>query len=81
MFLHDNLDDIYMMQPWGYIMLDKNHLAYKLKNSLYGLKQALGQWYLKFNRFMVSSGYTRLQADHCWYFKYFENSYTYYFCM
>ena len=24
---------------------------------------------------MTSSGYTRLQADHCCYFKYFENSY------
>jgi len=30
---------------------------------------------LKFDEFMSSSGYTRLQADHCCYFKYFENSY------
>jgi len=29
---------IYMMQPQGYIMLDKEHLVYKLKKSLYGLK-------------------------------------------
>jgi len=39
------------------------------------LKQALRQWYLKFDRFMMSSGFTRLQADHCCYFKWFENFY------
>ena len=33
------------------------------------------QWYLKFDRFMVSNGYSRLHADHYCYFKYFENSY------
>ena len=41
----------------------------------YGLKQAPRQWYLKFDKFMVSSGFTRLHADHCCYFKWFENSY------
>ena len=29
--------------------------------------------YLKFDRFIVSSGFTRLEADHC-YSKWFENS-------
>jgi len=38
------------------------------------LKQAPRQWYLQFDRFMISSGYTKLQADHCCYFKYFEYS-------
>ena len=33
------------------------------------------QWYLNFDRFMTNSGYTRLETDHCCYFKYFENSY------
>jgi len=30
---------------------------------------------LKLDRFIASSGYSRLQADHYCYFKYFENSY------
>ena len=30
---------------------------------------------MKFDRFMVSSGYTRLQSDHCCYSKWFENLY------
>jgi len=56
-------------------MPGKEQLVCKLKKSLYGLKQALRQWYLKFNKFMISSGFTRLEADHCCYSKWFENSY------
>jgi len=55
-------------------MSGQEQLVCKLKKSLYGLKQASRQWYLKFNRFMVSSGFTRLQANHYFYSKWFENS-------
>ena len=64
-----------MVQPQTYIMSDKEHLICKFKKSLYDLKQAPRQWYLKLDRFMANSGYSRLQADHCCYFKYCENSY------
>jgi len=38
-FLHGDLkEDIYMLQPQGYIMLEKEQLVCKLKKSLYGLK-------------------------------------------
>ena len=68
MFPHSDLKEgIYIMQPQGYIMLDKEHLVCKLKKNLYGWKQAPKQWHLKFDRFIASSGYTRLQADHCFY--------------
>ena len=30
---------------------------------------------MKFDRFIVSSGFTRLEVDHCCYSKWFENSY------
>ena len=33
------------------------------------------QWYLKFDKFMVSSDFIRLEADHYFYSKWFENSY------
>ena len=39
------------------------------------MKQFPRQWYLKFDRFLMSSGFTRLHTDHCCYFKWFENSY------
>ena len=45
------------------------------KKSLYGLKQALRQWYKKFDGFMYSNGFLRCQPDHCCYVKKFDNSY------
>jgi len=50
-------------------MPEKEQLVCKIKKSLYDLKQALRQWYLKFDRFMVSSGFKRLQANHYCYSK------------
>jgi ATP-binding cassette subfamily B (MDR/TAP) protein 1 len=75
-FLHGELEeDIYMQQPEGFSTQGKENQVCKLKKSLYGLKQAPRQWYKKFDNFMCSSGYTRCQADHCCYVKYFDNSY------
>ena len=39
-FLHGDLEeDIYMQQPHGYEVKGKENLVFKLKKSLYGLKQ------------------------------------------
>jgi hypothetical protein len=48
-------------------------LVYRLKKSLYDLKQAPRQWYLKFDRFMTEQGCGRCHYDHCVYFKRLEN--------
>jgi ATP-binding cassette subfamily B (MDR/TAP) protein 1 len=75
-FLHGDLEEnIYMQQPEGFAIQGKENQVCKLKKSLYGLKQAPRQWYKKFDNFMCSSGYTRCQADHCYYVKHFDNSY------
>ena len=40
-FLHGDLEeDIYMIQPEGFIVQGQENLVYKLRKSLYGLKQA-----------------------------------------
>jgi hypothetical protein len=75
-FLHGDLEeDIYMQQPQGYVEAGKEHLVCKLLKSLYDLKQAPRQWYLKFDKFMLKIGYIRCHADHCCYFKRFDNAY------
>jgi hypothetical protein len=48
-FLHGDLEEeIYMKQPEGFVVKGKKELVYKLKKSLYGLKQSPRMWYQKF---------------------------------
>ena len=50
-------EEIYMDQPEGFSMNGKDHMVCKLKKSIYGLKQACMQWYLKFNDTITSFGF------------------------
>jgi hypothetical protein len=73
-FLHGDLEEeIYMQQPQAYEVKGKENLVCRLKKSLYGLKKAPRQWYLKFDKFMTEQGYSRCHSDHCVYFKRIEN--------
>ncbi|KAE9617992.1 putative RNA-directed DNA polymerase [Lupinus albus] len=73
-FLHGELEEeIYMEQPEGFIVPDKEHLVCRLKKSLYGLKQAPRQWYKRFDSFMIGQGYYRSQFDDCIYFQKFPD--------
>ena len=75
-FLYGDLEeDIYMIQPEGFIVQGQENLVCKLRKSLYGLKQAPRQWYKKFDSFMHKIGFKRRETDHCCYVKSFDNSY------
>jgi len=69
-FLHGELEEeIYILQPEGFITPGKEHLVCRLKKSLSGLKQAPRQWYKRFDSFMIGQSYCRSQYDDCFYFQ------------
>ena len=69
-FLNGNLDeDIYMEQPEGFTKKGNERLVCKLKKSIYGLKQASRQWYIKFNNTITSFGFKENIVDQCIYLK------------
>ncbi|GJU59735.1 retrovirus-related pol polyprotein from transposon TNT 1-94 [Tanacetum coccineum] len=66
-FLHGDIDEyIYMTQLENFQSAGKEqNLVCKLKKSLYRLKQAPRQWYLKFESFMQRAVYKRCAMKHC----------------
>jgi hypothetical protein len=69
-FLNGSLEEeVYMDQPEGFSIEGKEHLACKLKKSIYRLKQASRQWYLKFNDTITSFGFKENTVDRCIYLK------------
>jgi len=58
-----------MDQPVGFIKKGKEHMVRKLKKSIYGLKKASTQWYLKFNDTITSFRFKENIVDRCIYLK------------
>ena len=75
-FLHGELEEeLYMAQPQGFSTRGSEELVCRLQKSLYGLKQAPRQWYRRFDKFMLDTGYVRCNAVHCCYFKRFGETF------
>jgi len=73
-FLNGDLEEeIYMDQPEGFVSTGKENMVCKLKKSIYGLKQASKQWYLKFNDTITSYGFVENTVDRCIYMKVSES--------
>ncbi|GAA0150104.1 hypothetical protein LIER_37065 [Lithospermum erythrorhizon] len=73
-FLHGDLEEeIYMTQPVGFRVPEKEDYVCKLKKSLYGLKQFSRQWYKRFDSYMLEIGYLRSPYDSCVYYNKFKN--------
>jgi hypothetical protein len=67
-FLNDNLEEeVYMKQPEGFD--DNTQKACKINKSIYGLKQASHQWYIKFHKVITSYGFIENFVDQCIYLK------------
>ncbi|KAL6322423.1 hypothetical protein AAG906_008078 [Vitis piasezkii] len=69
-FLNSDLhEDVYMDQLEGFQDKGKAHMVCKLKKSIYGLKQASRQWYLKFHEILITFGFKENLVDQCIYLK------------
>jgi hypothetical protein len=66
----DLLENVYMTQLKGFAMKGKEHMGCHLKKSIYGLKQASIQWYLKFDESIRSFGFKENEEDNCIYAKF-----------
>jgi hypothetical protein len=67
-FLNGDLEEkVYMKQPEGFD--DNSQKACKLRKSIYGLKQASRQWYIKFHKIIISYGFIENFFDQCIYLK------------
>ena len=58
-----------MSQPEGFKENRKENMVCRLKRSIYGLKQASCQWYLKFDKIVTSFGFIENKFDQCVYMK------------
>lgn len=69
-FLNGELqEDVYVMQPEGFLVPGKEHLVYKLEKALYGLRQAPRAWYAKLNQCLNDLGFTKCPYEHAVYTK------------
>ena len=69
-FLNGDLsEEVYMSQPEGLKENGKENMVCRLKRSIYGLKQASHQWYLKFDKIVMSFGFIKNKFDQCVYMK------------
>jgi hypothetical protein len=60
---------MYMKKPEGLVVKGNKYLVWRLKRSLYGLKQSPRMWYQMFDTYILSLGFVRIKFYHCIYSK------------
>jgi len=68
-------ENIYMAQPKGFVVEGKERMGCHLKKSIYGLKQASRQWYLKFDSTIRKFGFQENVEDNYIYAKFKNEKY------
>jgi Reverse transcriptase (RNA-dependent DNA polymerase) len=64
-FLHGDLkEEVYIELPPGFDNEQVAGKVYRLKRSLYGLKQSPRGWFDRFSKAMIKEGYLQSNADH-----------------
>ena len=74
-FLNGNLtEDVYMMQPEGFVDPTNAGKICKLQKSIYGLKQASRSWNIHFDEVVQGFGFIKNEEEACVYKKESESS-------
>ena len=69
-FLHvAKKEEVYVEQPLGFEVQDRDTYVCRLKKALYGLKQAPRAWYERIDSYLMKLGFTRNNVDPNLYFK------------
>ena len=69
-FLHGSIkEEVYVEQPLGFKVQDRETYVCRLKKALYGLKQAPRAWYERIDSYLMKLGFTRSNADPNLHFK------------
>lgn len=69
-FLNGELEEeVYVIQPEGFIVQGKEEKVYRLVKALYRLKQALRAWYSKIDSFFQENGFQKSENDPTLYVK------------
>jgi hypothetical protein len=61
-------EEVYIEQPQGFEVHDRETHVCRLKKALYGLKQAPRAWYSRIDNYLQSMGFTKSEADPNLYF-------------
>jgi len=68
-FLQGELSEkIYVTQPEGFEIKNKEHYVYRLNKAIYGLKQSGRAWNNKLHSVLLDIGLQRSSRDHCVYY-------------
>lgn len=73
-FLNGKIEqEVYVEQPEGFIIHNKESHVCKLRKALYGLKQAPRVWYERIDNDLKKLGFVKSSADYNFYFKVVDN--------
>jgi hypothetical protein len=56
-------EEIYVEQPQGFISKDKEDKVYRLKKTLYGIKQAPRAWYPRIDNYLHDHGFAKCSSE------------------
>jgi hypothetical protein len=63
----DLLEEVFVSQPPGFIVMGEEHMVLHLIKVLYGLRQALRAWYAKLDASLAELGFQCSEAEHTMY--------------